>query len=143
MGDPVITGPLLLKAGGAIFSGVSAMQSAKAEKQQAEINSYIGRTRAIQTDVNARAGIESELGTIRATLAANQQQPGVGTLEVLKELRGVRGRERRIDFANRMQEAADWRMAGKNAGKKASAALAGGFIGAGPSLFDLYQYQSG
>ena len=93
--------------------------------------------------MNARSGIESELGTIRATLAANQQQPGVGTLEVLKELQGVRGRERRIDFANRMQEAADWRMAGKNAGKKASAALAGGFIGAGPSLFDLYQYQSG
>ena len=41
MGDPV-TGSLLLKAGGAIFSGVSAMQSAKAEKQQAEINSTSG-----------------------------------------------------------------------------------------------------
>ncbi len=127
------------QAAGSIFSGVAGYQQAKGEKQRAEINAYIGRTRANQADTDARVGLEDELSNLRATMAANGQRPGVGTMDIYNELRRTRGRERRIDVGNRMQEAADWKMAAKNAGAQATGSLVGGFIKAGPSLFDLYQ----
>lgn len=140
MGDPV-TLALGAQAGSSIFSGLAGSAAAKGEKQRAEINAYIGRTRAIQTDTAAREGLDSELATLRATLGANEQKMNVGTLELFNELRAVRGRERRIEVGNRMAEVADWKMAGKNASAKATGSLVGGIIGAGPSLFDIYQYK--
>lgn len=134
-------GALLLQAAGPIFGGISAMQQAKGAKEQAEVNSFIGRTRAIQTDAAARSGLDSELANMRATFAANQQRPGVGTFEIMRELRKVRGQERAVEFSNRMQEAADYRMAGKNAMAKGTGELLTGFVNAGPSLFDFYNYR--
>jgi hypothetical protein len=122
-----------------IASGIGQYQSGKSQEEMAKINSFIGRTRAIQTNVAAREGLNEELGTMRATLAANQQKQGVGTMEVFNELRQVRGRERRIEFGNRMQEASQQALAGRNAGAGASQQLLGGFIKASPSLFDMYQ----
>ncbi len=127
------------QAGGAIFSGMAGAAQAKGEKQRAEINAYIGRTRANQADTDARLGLEDELSTLRATMAANGQRPGVGTMDIFNELRRTRGRERRVEVGNRMAEAADWKMAAKNAGNAATGSLIGGLFKAGPSLFDLYQ----
>ena len=44
--DPV-TASLALKAGSAALGGVSMLSKAKAEKDQAERNAFIGRTRAM------------------------------------------------------------------------------------------------
>lgn len=137
-----VAGALVAQAGGSILGGLAGSAEAKGEKKRAEINTYIGRTRAIQTDVEAREGLESELGTMRAALAQNGQRQNVGTMALFNELRRVRGRERRIEYGNRMAEAADWKMAAKNAKAKASGALIGGIIKAAPSMFSLYDYQS-
>jgi len=131
---------LALEAAAPIMTGIAGYQEAQGQKQQAEINAYIGRTRAIQTDTSSREGLNSQLANMRATFAANGQKPGVGAMEMLKEARRVSGRDRRIQYGNRMQEAADWKMAAKNAGNSGKNALLGGFIKAGPSLFDLYDY---
>lgn len=131
---------MALGAASSVATGIAGYQAAKGEQERAKINAYIGRTRALQTDVSARQGLESELGSMRAVMGANQQRPGVGTMAMINELREVRGRERRINVGNRMSEAADWKLAASNAGTAARGALVGGFIKAGPSLFDLYQY---
>jgi len=137
MGIPAIA--MGLQAAGGIFGGISAYQSAQAEKEQAQINAFIGRTRAMQTDAASRQGLNSELATLRATFGANQQRPGVGTFEINRDLRSVRAGDRRVEFGNRMQEAAGFRTAAKNAGAAGRNALLGGLIKAGPSLFDLYE----
>lgn len=133
--------PLLASAGSAAFGGLATLGAAKAEKAQAERNAFIGRTRAAQTDTSARASLNDELATMRATLAANGQQGGA--IEIMRSLREVRGRERRIEVGNRMQEAADWRMQGKNALVQGRAKAFARFASAGPSLFDLYQLRGG
>lgn len=138
--DPV-TLAYATSAGSALAGGMAGKAAADGEAQRARINSYIGRTRAMQTDTTARQGLESELGTMRAALGANQQAPGVGTLEMVQELRGTRDRERRIGVGSKMQEAADWRMQGKNASARGKNAMIGGFVNAGPSLFDLYGHE--
>lgn len=138
-----VTMALGAQAGSSIFGGLAGAAEAKGEKKRAEINSYIGRTRAIQTDTEARQGLNDELATMRATFAANSQKPGVGTLAIFNELRKQRGRERRIEVGNRMAEVADWKMQGKNAQAKATGSLWGGVIGAGPSLFHLYEHKKG
>ena len=140
MGDPV-TLALGAQAGSSIFGGLAGAAEAKGEKKRAEINAYIGRTRAIQTDTDARVGLNDELATMRAALASNGQKQNVGTMALFDELRKQRGRERRVEVGNRMSEVADWKMAGKNASAKASSAMLGGVLKAGPSLFDLYQYK--
>ncbi len=140
MGDPV-TLALGAQAGSSIFGGLAGSAEAKAEKKRAEINAYIGRTRAIQTDTDARVGLNDELATMRAVLSSNGQKQNLGTMALFDELRKQRGRERRVEVGNRMAEVADWKMAGKNAGAKASSAMLGGILKAGPSLFDLYQYK--
>ncbi|GGE29907.1 hypothetical protein GCM10011360_17460 [Primorskyibacter flagellatus] len=138
--DPVSLS-LAAKAGAGIAAGASALAKSRGEKEQAEINAFTGRTRAIQTDTASRQGLESELGSLRAAMGANGQAPSVGTFEMVNELRATRDRERRINFGNRMSEAADWRMAGKNAASAGKWGFAGGLVQAGPSLFDLYQYK--
>lgn len=130
---------LLVQAGGAIASGISGYQAAKGEQKRAEINSYIGRTRAIQTDTAARQGLSSELAQVRSVLGANQQRPNVGVMELLSSIRTTRDRERRIEVGNRMSEASDWKIAGQNAKAKARGSLWEGFGRAAPSLFDLYE----
>lgn len=137
-GTAATTAATALSAGSAIAGGLADFGAAQGAKQAAEINAYIGRTRAMQTDVSARQGLNDELATIRTTLAANGQRQNVGTAAVMNELRGVRGRERRIEFGNQMQAAADYKTQARNAGRQGTFALGSGFLKAGPSLFDLY-----
>ena len=128
-----------LPAISAIAGGFAANAEAKSVEEQNKVNAHIGRTRAIQTDVAAREGMSAELGTLRATFAANGQRPTVGTETVFNELRRVRGRDRRIEFGNRMQEASSYNMAAKSAKSAGRASLIGGFIKAAPSVFDVYE----
>lgn len=139
LGGGAATAATGLQAFTAIAGGLSAAGQASGEKTRAENNAYIGRTRAMQLDTNARTDLGSELATLRSTLSANGQGVNVGTMEVMKDLRGTRSRERRIEFGNQMQQAADWRMEAKNAGAKRTGAMLGGLINAGPSILDLYE----
>ena len=129
--------PLLLSAGSAGLGAMGTMQAAKADKAQAERNAFIGRTRALQTDTSAREGLADELATMRATLGANGQTGGA--FEIMRALRETRGRERRVEVGNRMQEVSDWQMQGKNALAKGRMGALTQIAKAGPSLFDLYQ----
>lgn len=138
--DPV-SGALALKIGSAAASGAAGFGKAQAEKKNAEINAFIGRTRAIQTGADATRGLNSELGQLRNVMGANQQKAGVGTFEVMQELRETRGRERNINVGNRNAEAASYRMKSKAAGQAGAFALIGGAMKAGPSLFDLADYK--
>jgi hypothetical protein len=132
---------LAAAAGGQILGGMAAKESARGEKRQSEINSFIGRTRAIQTGTSAAQTLENDLGSFRAALGANGQAPNVGTMEVMNDLREARNRESRITVGNRNTEAADYRMRGRNAGYRGDAAMLSGIIKAGPSLFDIYDYR--
>ena len=93
----------------------------------------------MQEDTTHRVQLSDELGTMRAALAANGQKAGTGTLDFMREMRRERMRARRIGVGNRMSEAADFNMQEKNAKARGEAAMLGGFIKAGPSLFDLYR----
>ena len=140
---PLTSAATIMQIAAPIASGIAGLSQAKGEQERAQINAYIGRTRAIQTDVSARTGMEDELGSMRNVLAANGQKANVGTAEIFNELRNVRGRERRIEFGNRMAEAADYRMQAKAAGSRGTSSLLGGLIKAGPGLMNLYELRRG
>lgn len=138
MGDPISIGlGLGLKAASSVAEGISGMQAANGEKFRADINSYVGETRYVQTNTAHRQGLESELGEIRAGFAANGQRPMSANLELLNEVRRVRNRERRINVGNEKRGAMDSRIAGKNAMARGRASLLNGLGNAAPSLFDL------
>ena len=137
MGVPMLA--LGAQAGSSVLGGLGARADAKAQQQQATINAYIGKTRAIQTDTAAREGLSAELANFRTVMATNAQKAGVGTFEVQQDLRDVRSRERRVDVANRNQEASAYRMQAAAYGAQGRAAMIGGFAKAAPSLFDMYQ----
>jgi hypothetical protein len=138
--DPV-TSSLILQGGSGLLEGMAGRKQAQGEKQRAENNAFIGRTRAMQVDTNYRTDLNSELATLRTTLATNQQRPGVGTFEVMKELRDIRSRERRIEYGNEMSNVYDARLAAKNAKASGDAAMIGGLTRAAQPAFDLYQYK--
>ena len=140
MGDPVTTIALGSKAAGSIFEGLAGGAQARAEKKQAQINAYIGRTRALQTDAAAREGMNSELASMRAAFASAGERLNLGTAAIMDELRRVRGNERRTAVSNENQTASDWNRYAASAGMKAKASVLGGFIGAAPSLFELYGF---
>lgn len=141
--------PLMAAAGGAgvittalpaisaVAGGLASRAEAKAVEEQNRVNAFIGRTRAVQTDTSAREGLNSELGTLRATFAANGQRATVGTEAVFNELRKVRSRDRRIEFGNRMQEASSYNMAANAARTSGRMGMLGGIIKAAPSVFDV------
>lgn len=139
--DPV-TASLALKAAVPVTQGIMGYSAKKSEQERAKVNSYIGRTRAIQTDTTARQGLSDELASIRNVFASAGQAPGVGTFEVMQELRNTRDRERRITFGNRMNESRAYSAQANAAGSAATGSLLGGFVRAGPSLFDLYDYKT-
>lgn len=126
----------------ALAGGLAAHAEGKAAEEQAKINAYIGRTRAGQTDVSARESLNSELGTLRATFAANGQRPTVGTEAIYNELRKVRARDRRIEFGNRQQEASAYDMAAANAKSEGRWGLIGGITKAAPSVFDVMRIKA-
>ncbi len=131
--------PFILKAGSLVAGGIAESRAAKAEQKNAEINNFIARTRAIQTDTTQRQNLESEIGSARATFAANEQRMSVSTLGLLNEIRETRNRERRISVGNEMTRAYDFSRQARNAGDRSRSAITRGFIKAGPSLFDLAQ----
>lgn len=128
-----------LAAAGPIMEGMANKQAAQAEQAAAKVNSYIARTRAAQADTDARTGLESEIGSMRAALGANQQGANVGTFEMFRELREVRNRERRVNVGNRNQEAADLNTAARNAGNKAKWAMPVAYAKSAQSIFDFAQ----
>ena len=136
--DPV-TATLALTAGKSVIGGAAASAEARGERQRAKINAEIARTRAIQTDTVERQNLESELGTARAAFGANEQRMNVGVLEVLNDIRTVRGRERRISVENENTRAADFRTQARNFSSKSRFAMNYGLIKAAPSIYDLTQ----
>jgi hypothetical protein len=129
---------LIAQAASGVMSGIAGAQEAAGEAERARINSYIARTRGMQADTTARQGLEDELGSMRAAMSAMGNQPNVGSMELMNELRGVRNRERRIDQGNHRSEAADWRMQGRNARARGAGALVGGFSRAVQPAFSLF-----
>lgn len=136
--DPA-TAALVMQGTSAVMGGMSARAEAKGQQQQARINAYEARTRAMQQDTSERQGLGGELAAYRSVMASNGQAPGTGTLDVMRELREARGRERRINVGNRMSEMFDFERRGENAASKGRWGLLTGFAKAGPSMFDLYQ----
>lgn len=139
MGDPVSfsTGA---KLAGTVFSGISAFQGRKAQQKAAERNAFVGRTRALQSDAAARAGLESELGTMRAVMGANAQGANVGTFEMFKALRETRGRERDVEFGNRMNEVYGFRTDAANNRRAAAMTIPVTLGQSAQSIFSLYDH---
>lgn len=132
-----------MQVASSVAGGISALGRARAERRQAENNAYIGETRGLQTAAALQQEMGSELATLRATLASNGTGLDSGTMPFLRELRRVRMREGRIGIGNERQQAADWRMQGRNAMAAGRAQFMSSLFGAGPSLFDLYQLRQG
>ncbi|PZQ99209.1 MAG: hypothetical protein DI533_00430 [Cereibacter sphaeroides] len=132
--------PLALgsEIGTSLLGGMAGRDEAKGEQKRAEANSFVYRTRAIQTSTAARAGLNDELATLRATLAGNGQRPGVGTYEIMRELRDTRKRERRVAYGNEMAASYNADTEARIAKKKGQNALIGGFAGAAKPAFSLY-----
>lgn len=130
---------LAIQAASAIASGVSGMMAAQGEKRRAEVNAYIGRTRAIQTGTVARQNLESELGGYRNVLATNGSPMDSANFDLLSEVRGIRERERRIGVSNEMSGVYDQQMAAKNAQAKGFGSLISGFGRAAIPLYNLTQ----
>lgn len=141
--EAAVPGALAAKAGFGLLQGLSGFSAAQAERQQSENNAYIGRTRAIQSDTDARLQTEGEIGTLRAQLLANGGLPSVGTFDMFREVRDIRERERRINFGNRMQEVYDFETAGRNASRRGTVALGLGAARAAQPIFSLYDYYGG
>lgn len=140
MADPV-TASLILGGISSGAQGIAASQQASAEREKAEINAYIGKTRALQTGAALSQSLASELATMRAAVAANGQSRGQGAFTLFQNLNRIRGREQQIAVANENQTAADYRYDAASAGSRSRAAFGMGLIGAGQSMFDLYQYR--
>jgi hypothetical protein len=140
--NPVV-GSLALQAGTGLLEGMAGRRAAMAEKQRADNNAFIGRTRAIQTSTAMREDLNSELASMRAVMATNGQRPNVGTFEMMRELRETRSRERRVAYGNEMMGVYDQQMASRNAQDAGRAAMIGGITKAAGPLMQLYQYKRG
>lgn len=126
---------LALSAGSQIMGGIASAQQQSAMRDQERINAEWGRIRADQSDAAARVGIEDDVSAARATFNANDAGMNTGTLGVLNEIRRVRGRDRRIETGNMNRQAND---ATRRANSyRPGLAMLGGFMNAGPSLFEL------
>lgn len=135
--DPVSV--TLLSVGTKLASGMAGMAAAQGEKLRADINAYIGETRAIQTNTVAMQNLESELSTVRNVFATNGQRMTSDSFGLLQDVRTVRNREKRISVGNERRRAMDQRIAGQNAQARGTGALIRGIGGALPSIFDLAQ----
>lgn len=130
---------LLLSAGSAIMQGVAQSQQHRAEAEREEVNAYIGKTRALQTQVAGRDSLEQEVSSMRSVLGANGQGGDSAGFDLIQRVRDVRRGENRIRFSNEMSGVYDHQMAADNQRTAATGALIGGFGRALPSLFDYAQ----
>lgn len=129
---------LALGAASGILGGIGSLVAGGAARKQARINAYIGQTRALQTGAALTEGLGSELGTLRATFAANGQGGGA---EFFQQLRQMRQREMRVAVGNERQGAADMLRQGRGAYMQGVAEALSSFASAGPSLFSLSDYE--
>lgn len=137
MGVPTMA--LATRAGTAVAGGLAARGQAKAEQEMGRINAYIGETRAIQTATTNVEQLNSELGTLRATLAQNGQGINAGTMPFFNELSRVRMREGRIQTNNERSRAEDSRMQARAAGQRAAWAPIIGIGKAAPSMYNIWE----
>lgn len=140
--DPV-TASLAATAAVSGASALSQFGQAKGQQRQAKANAYIGETRAIQADTQARAGLSSELGSLRESMGSSAQSPSVGTFEIMNALRTSRDRERRIEVGGLQQEARNYSSQARAYGSAATGALLVGAAKAGSGIFDLYAAKAG
>jgi len=133
-----VVGSLIAQAGSSLLQGKAGRAQAMAEKQRADNNAFIGRTRAIQTDTAARTSLDGEIANMQTVLATNQQKSGVGTFEMMRELRDVRSRERRVAFSNEMAGVYDQQAASRNALAEGRASSLSGLVGAAGPSSELY-----
>ena len=128
---------LLATAGSAIMKGMAGASQARAEQEREEINAYIGKTRAMQTQTAGRDSLEQEVSSIRSVLGANGQGGDSAAFDLIQRVRDIRRGENRVRFSAEMAGVADHRMAAANAGNAATASMLSGFANALPSLFDF------
>lgn len=133
--------PLALAFGAAsgILGGLGQLAAGRAARKQAQINAYIGETRAMQTGAALTESLGSELGTLRATFAANGQGGGA---EFFQQLRQMRQRELRVAVGNERNNADGIRRQGQGAYMQGVAGALGSFASAGPSLFSIADYNA-
>lgn len=136
-------GPMILGAASSIMQGMAGAAAANAEARRAEINAFIGKTRAIQTGNAARTNLESEVASMRSVFAANGQPMDSAAFDLVSRVREIRGGERRIAVDNEMAGVRDFQMQAANARQRAFGSMLSGFGKALPSLFDLAQYSAG
>tara|TARA_R110000868_G_scaffold237132_9_gene491605 strand:- start:17527 stop:17952 length:426 start_codon:yes stop_codon:yes gene_type:complete len=134
--DPA-TAAVALKAGSAIGGAFASRSQGIQEQKNANLNAFIGRTRALQTDTAARQSLSSELASARNAFAANGDNPSVGTFGILNEIRTAGDRNRRIAVGNEKSAANDYTQAGINARAKGQRGFVSGLAKAGPSLFQI------
>lgn len=135
MGDPV-TMALGAQAIGKIAGGVGDYQNAKLQKQQAEDNAYIGRTRAMQTDAISRETLNRDLGSIRAGLASSGQGVNLGSGALMDAYRTASSQQRAISYGNAMTQSYQYQQQAN--GIHPGLSLISGFAGAAPSMFSLF-----
>lgn len=123
MGEASAGSETALKGGSGVLDGLASYSQAMGEKQRAEANAYIGKTRAINTTASSAESLNSELATLRATFAANGQRPSVGNNTIFDELLRVRGREGRIAYGNDMAQVYDANRQASSAQSAANGAL--------------------
>lgn len=128
---------LLLSAGSAIMQGMAGASQARAEQKREEINAYIGKTRAMQTQTAGRDSLEQEVSSMRSVLGANGQGGDSAAFDLIQRVRDIRRGETRTRFGAEMAGVADHQMAAANAGQRATGAMLAGFGNALPSLFDF------
>ncbi len=144
MGVPIVPALTIgLQGASSIAGGMAARVQARAERDHAVRNAYIGETRAMQTAAGIGSQLNSEMANLRVTLAANGQGINASTFPFLREMRRNFGREARVEAANERQGAADWRTQGRNSMAQGRAAMWQGILGAGPSFFRLHLLKKG
>jgi hypothetical protein len=126
---------------GGIAGGIADYQSAAAAKQQAQINAYIGKTRAIQTDGQARETLNRNLGSLRAGLASAGQGVNLGSAFLFDSYRKASSDQRSIDYGNAMSQSLTYKSQARTI--HPGMAFLAGAGQAAPSLFGLYDSLKG
>jgi hypothetical protein len=123
-----------------LFQGQAEAAQHSAVAQQERINSEWAQIRTDQTDTASRLGLDQELASIRAALAANGGRASVGNLEVMQDVRDQRERERRITTGNEQRRVYDMRRQSRLSRRSARTARFGGLMRALPSLVEFGEF---
>ena len=128
------------QAASTVSGAMAARGQAKAERERANINAYIGRTRAIQTGAAGYRRLTSKLATLRATMRANGQTDG-GVMA--RQIRQDIGRDIRLSVANEMTRVNDYRYEARAARSRGRQAFMMAAVQGGRSLFQMHEFSLG